>query len=147
MTASRTIVLLVVLGLALALASCGKTAKFEVADVTFCHGLTDDMQAEQPGNAFRPDETVYVSVTVKGRPRHGVVAAKFYYGDQFIAEASVDLGDANSGVIFSVGENTFVGYTLSHDNPFPVGEEYRAELFHDDEPIGKYPFRVVAGAD
>ncbi|MBN1918393.1 MAG: hypothetical protein JW889_10815 [Verrucomicrobia bacterium] len=145
MTASRTIVLFLALGLSLALASCGGSSKFEVADVTFCHGLTENMEAEQPGDTFRPDETVYLSVTLKGRPKQGTVSAKFYYGDEFIAEASVDLGDVNSGVLFSVGESTFVGYTLTHENPFPIGDEYRAELFHDDEPIGKYPFRVMAG--
>jgi hypothetical protein len=118
-------------------------AKVRVLDATFAHGLTDEMQPVEPGSGFWPDETIYLSVRLDGRPEGGVVTARFYYGDTFIAEAGVDLGDVNSGVLFSLGEDTFLGYTLTHENPFPVGDDYRAELSYGDELLGTYPFRVL----
>ena len=143
MSCSRHASLLIVAGVVLALASCGGGDKFEVEDVTFCHGLTENMEAVNPGSEFQPDETIYLSVTVTGRPTSGTVTAKFYHQEDFIAGADVDLASVNSGVVFSVGENTFVGYTLEHENPLPVGEGHRVELFYNGERLGTYAYRVV----
>jgi hypothetical protein len=95
------------------------------------------------GSDFAPEETVYLSLKVKGRPEEGLVTARFYWNDDFIAEAGVDLADINSGLIFSIGEDTYVGYTLTHEQPFPVSDGYRAEVFYGEEALGTYPFRVV----
>jgi hypothetical protein len=119
----------------------------EVKEVTFAHGLTEEMQPVDPGSDFGPTETIYLSVRLKGRPKEGVVAARFYWRDNAIAEAEVDLGDVNSGLIFSIGEDTYVGYTLTHENPFPVSEGYRAEVFYNGEALGTYDFRVVPPAE
>jgi hypothetical protein len=105
------------------------------------------MQPVDPGSDFSPDETVYLSVQIKGRPEEGLVIARFYWHDSSIAEASVDLADANSGLLFSIGEDTYAGYTLTHDEPFLVSDQYRAEVFYNDQPLGTYPFRVVPPAE
>jgi hypothetical protein len=123
------------------------SAGIQVLEATFAHGLSEEMRPLNPGADFAPDETIYLSIKVKGRPKEGVVTARFYWKDQFIAEANVDLADVNSGVIFSVGENTYLGYTLSHEKPCPVGEDYHAEVFYGDQPLGTYPFRVVETAE
>ncbi len=136
--------LFVLAGLLLVLVSCGGDDKFELKEVTFAHGLTDEMQAVDPGSEFRPDETIYLSVTMKGRPKEGIVRAKFYCGDTFITDAVVDLADANSDVLFSIGEDTYAGYTLTHPNPFPVSDDYRAELFYKDEKVGTYAFSIAS---
>jgi len=115
----------------------------EIREATFARGLSEEMQAVDPTTDFGPTDTVYLSLTVKGRPKEGTVAARFYWGDDFIAEADVDLGDVNSGLIFSIGEDTFVGYTLTHEQPFPVSDGYRAEVFYNDQALGSYSFRVV----
>ncbi len=117
----------------------------EVQQVTFAHGLTEEMAPIDPGNEFAPDETVYLSVKIKGTPKTGVVSATFYYGDQEIASASVDLAKAREeqGLIFSIGGNTYVGFTLTHDQPFPPGDDYRAEVRVNDVPVGVYTFKVV----
>jgi hypothetical protein len=96
-----------------------------------------------PGTDFARDETVYLSLKIKGRPKEGLVLARFYWRDTSIAEASVDLADVNSGLLFSVGEDTFAGYTLTHQDPFPVSDKYRADVFYNDQPLGTYAFRVV----
>lgn len=118
-------------------------AGIEVLEATFAHGLSEQMEPVDPGASFAPDETVYLSVKIKGRPEVGLVTAHFYLGDAPIAEASVDLADVNSGLLFSIGENTYAGYTLTHTDPFPLSDNYRAELFYDGVPLGSTAFRVV----
>jgi len=121
-------------------------AAVEVLETTFAHNLSEQMEAVDPGTSFAPDETVYLSVKIKGRPKAGVVTAHFLLGDTLIAEASVDLADVNSGLLFSVGENTYAGYTLSHTEPFPLSDNYRADLFYDGAPLGSSAFQVVPPA-
>ncbi len=120
----------------------------EVLDVTFAHGLSEEMAPIDPGNEFAPDETIYLSVKVKGTPKKGTVSATFYYGDQEIASATVDIAQARKeqGLIFSIGGNTYVGFTLSHPNPFPPGEDYNAKVSVNGAPIGVYTFKVVGSA-
>ncbi|HFD38850.1 MAG TPA: hypothetical protein ENJ31_03240 [Anaerolineae bacterium] len=118
-------------------------AGIEILEATFAHGLTDQMEPVNPGSDFQADETVYLSLKIKGRPKEGTVTARFYWNEDLIAEAGVDLADANSGLLFSIGEDTFVGYTLTHENPFPLGEGYRAEVFYNNQPLGTYAFRIA----
>jgi hypothetical protein len=118
-------------------------AGIEILEATFAHGLTENMEPVDPGADFTPDETVYLSLRIKGRPKEGIVSARFYWHDSSIAEASVDLADANSGLIFSIGEDTYAGYTLTHEEPFLLSDQYRAEVFYNDQPLGTHSFRVV----
>ncbi len=119
--------------------------KLEILEATFAHGLDDNMGPVDPGNQFQPDETVYLSIKLKGKPKEGVVSARFMYGDQEIAEASVDLAEAwkEEGLIFAIGGNTQVGFTLSHDQPFPPGDEYVAKVYLNGKPVDTYAFEVV----
>jgi hypothetical protein len=122
-------------------------ASIEVLEAVFTHGLGEQMEPVNPGANFGSGETVYLSLKIKGRPKEGSVTAQFYWHDMFIAEATVDLADANSGVLFSIGEDTYAGYTLTHAQPFPLSDQYRAEVFFGDQPLGSYPFRVVPPAE
>lgn len=146
----------VTLGLILLLAACGPEAipveetelpqpeaAIQILEATFAHGLGEEMQPVDPGADFGPDETIYLSLRIKGRPKEGMVSARFYWQDTLIAEASVDLADVSGGVIFSIGEDTYVGYTLTHEEPFPLGEGYRAEVSYNDQTLATYPFHVV----
>jgi serine protease Do len=120
----------------------------EVAEATFARGLSEQMEPINPGNEFQPDETVYLAVKLKGNPKEGVVSARFFYQDQEITRASLDLAQMREeeGLLVVLGGNTLIGFTLSHDEPFPAGDEYRAELFVDDEPVGSYSFEVAGPA-
>jgi hypothetical protein len=119
----------------------------EIVAATFAHGLSDQMEPVGAGSDFRPDETIYLSLQIKGRPKEGVITGRFYWRDSFIAEADVDLADVNSGLIFSVGESTYAGYTLTHEQPFPVSDGYRADVSTNGQALGSYPFRIVPPAD
>lgn len=119
-------------------------AGIEIREATFAHGLSEEMVPQDPGADFAPTETIYLSLKVKGRPESGVVTARFYWREDLIAEAGVDLSDVNSGVIFSIGEDTYLGYTLTHEDPFPLSDRYLAEVFYGDQHLGAFPFQVVA---
>jgi hypothetical protein len=119
----------------------------EIVAATFAHGLSDQMEPVGAGSDFSPDETIYLSLQIKGRPKEGVITARFYWGDNFIAEADVDLADVNSGLIFSIGESTYAGYTLTHEQPLPVSDGYRADVSVNEQALGSYPFRIVPPAD
>ncbi|MCP4506657.1 MAG: hypothetical protein GY826_09725, partial [Fuerstiella sp.] len=111
--------------------------------VVFAERLDEQMEAVKPGNEYAPDATVYMSVAVTGRPKTGRLIARFYYREQLITEASVDFSKVNSGLLFSIGESTNVGFHLKHDNPLPISKHFRAELFDDAKKLGSYPFHVV----
>src|SRR5205085_1738284 len=96
---------------------------------------------------FAPSETVCLSLKFKGRPSKGSVGVKFYLADHLITEARVDLSTVNSGVVFSIGQSTFAGFTLKPTKPFPVSDKYRADATFDGQPIGSYKFKVVPPAD
>jgi len=123
------------------------TAGIQVLDAVFAQGLNEDMQPENPGADFSPDETVYLSVKIKGRPKKGVVSAQFYWRDNAIATADVDLSDINSGVLFSVGEDTYAGYTLTHEQNFPISDHYHVTVLVNDQAVGDYTFHVIPPAD
>ncbi len=118
----------------------------EVLDVTFAHGLTDEMAPVDPGNEFQPDETVYLSVKLKGVQKEGLVKAVFYKGDEQFAEATVDLAKEMEGLIVAVGGNTYVGFTLKPTSPLPAGDDYLAKVYVNDNLIGAYSFKVVGEA-
>jgi len=118
-------------------------AGIEILEATFAHGLSEQMEPVNPGDEFAPNEPIYLALTIKGRPEEGVVSTSFYWGDTFIAEASTDLSDVNSGLIFSFGQDTYAGFTLTHEEPFPLGDTYHAEVFYEGQSLGDYPFRIV----
>jgi hypothetical protein len=118
-------------------------AGIEMLEAVFARGLTEQMEPADPDTAFAPDEAVYLSVKIKGRPKAGVVLARFFLGDVLIVEGSVDLADVNSGVLFSIGENTYAGYSFTHTEPLPISDNYRADIFFDGAPLGSAAFQVV----
>ncbi len=114
-----------------------------VKDVVFTRTLGDSMDPVDPTETFLPSETINVSVVIDGRPKSGIVTGNFYYGNQFIAGTDIDIAEANSGVLFSVGQDTYVGFTLSHDDPFPVSDDFFVEVLIDGEKLGDFPFSVT----
>jgi hypothetical protein len=120
-----------------------ETTGITVKDVVFTRTLGENMDPVDPTDTFLPSETINVSVVIDGRPKSGIVTGNFYYGSQFIAGTDIDIAEANSGVLFSVGEDTYVGFTLSHDDPFPVSDDFFVEVLIDGEKLGDFPFSVA----
>lgn len=118
-------------------------ASIEIVEAALAHGLTEEMLPVDPGTDFSPDEAVYLSLHVKGRPTEGSVIARFYWHDSLITEASVDLADIESDPLSSADEDTYLGYTLSHEEPFPISDQYRADVFYNNQFLDSYTFRAV----
>lgn len=123
-------------------------AGVQVLEATFARGIDEDGNALDPTDDFAPDEKVFLVLTLKGRPK-GVISGSFYRGDEFLGEADVDLSDLNSGVVFSIGENTYVNFWMAADSDDPsiISDDYRIDASYDDEPIGSYPFHVAPPPD
>lgn len=114
---------------------------------TFAKELGKQSEPVEPGSQYEPTSTVYLSSEIEGRPRSGKAKCKFYWKEEFIAEATVDLADVNEGVLLSIGEVTRVGFKLGHEQPLPISKRYRAELFFNDRAMGTYPFQVIPPAE
>ncbi|WP_397383245.1 hypothetical protein [Prosthecobacter sp.] len=136
---------LLVLGFSLAVAAVSlQAAEGDLKKAVYCHGFKeDDRSPKDVAEFFKPDETVFLSIELKGRPKAGVVAAKFMFREDLMAEAKVDVATVNKGVIFSFGEDTFVSFDMKTKQPMPVGACYRADVTLDGKPLGQFPFRVA----
>jgi len=124
-----------------------QAAEGDLKQATFCHGFKDDQSPKDVAEFFSQTEPVYLSIELKGRPKSGVVAAKFMFRDDQIAEAKVDVATVNKGVIFSIGEDTFVSFDMKPDKPLPVGACYTVNVTFGDKELGVFPFRVAPPKD
>lgn len=119
----------------------------EISDVVFAKNLTDDMEPETETKSFDPSEKVNVSVRIIGRPKEGDISAKFMYRDMLIAETSLDLSEINKGLGILQGQDTFAGFSLTHDEPLYISPNYRVELSINDQPAGEFAFSIVPPSD
>lgn len=139
---SRALIFSIALGLAAAFPVHSAEDNL-LKKAVFCHGLDEKQAPKEPAEFFAATETIYLSIELKGRPKTGIVSAKFMFRKDAIAEGKVDVATVNQGVIFSVGENTFAGFNLTHKNPLPIGDCYSAEVSFDGKSLGTFPFRIA----
>jgi hypothetical protein len=123
------------------------TAGIEVREAVMAHDIDDDHKPVDPDTEFAPDEKIWLSISLKGRPKEGVVTVQFFLHDEMIVEAEADLADVNSSVIFSVGEDTYLNVWLTGDDTLPISDGYRAEVSYDGEFVDSYTFAVVPPPD
>jgi len=50
-------------------------------------------------------------------------------------------------VVFSIGQNTFIGFNLKPNSALPVGGGYRTELSFDGKDLGEFPFKIAPPKD
>jgi len=155
--------LFLILAAALLITACGEESEIEdvdtviiaenavdgidIAEVKFAKELSEDMRPVDITNQFEPTDVINLSIQISGRPENGIINARFFYGDQLITETSVDLADTNSGVFFSFGQDTFVGFNLTYDDVFPISPNYYVELYIDDQFVDDYEYQVIPPAD
>ncbi len=118
----------------------------EITSATYAEALDENQGPIDPTDSFRPEDTIYLSLSFDGVPKTGVVNAAFYWRDTLIAESSIDFAESNDGVVFSIGQNSQIGFNLTHVAPLYVSEQYRTEVSIDGEPVGEYPFTVIPAA-
>jgi len=130
-------------------ATKASSADLKIVNVTYAHGLNEDMTPTEQADAYTPEQPVYVSVKLDGNPKEGIITAKFLYKDQDIADTEIDLAQnrKEKGLIFVIGGDTYLGFTLDHENPFPISEDYHTDLFLNGDPAGRYAFKVIPPDD
>jgi len=143
----KSLLLIVFVALFVSGCSGGAPKGIEVAEVVFAKELSENFEPVGSTKEFYPDETINVSVRIPGRPKEGVLAARFLYMDDLIAETSIDFGQENSDLLFSVGQETFTGFYLTHDEPLYISPLYNVELLVDGKSVGMYPYSVIPPMD
>lgn len=115
-----------------------------LAQAVFTRELRADGSPGDITTLFAPTEAVHLSLEFKKRPAGGIVSARFFFREEVINEASVDLGRQ---VLEEGDEGLYVSFTLKPKEPFPVGELYRVETRLDEQPLGVHRFEVAAPRD
>lgn len=118
-------------------------AAITIRSATYGTALDAQQRIAQPVQEFAPTDPVSISLELQGRPRGGVVTMRWPLGAENV-DASIDLAGVNGSTIFSIGESTYVGGTLSHTWPLPPGE-YTTIVLYQGTEVARYPFRVVGG--
>ena len=78
---------------------------------------------------------INVSLQFAGHPKKGKVVARFYFRDDLINEAKVDLAAAPAE---SDDDDLFVGFTPLKPKT-SVSDQYRVEASLDDKTVGVFP--------
>lgn len=133
---------LLTLAVAFSLPAPGQEKEGIVKQAVFSRSLADNQTPGEKTETFLPDEPVYLSVELKGRPKSGTLGCRFLMESTTIGEAKVDLASAGKGTLTVVGQNTFAGFYLGPSNPLPIGSMYRAELTLDEKVQGSFPFHI-----
>ncbi len=107
-------------------------------DAIMCKSLTSNMSPEEKSDVFTPHDTFYCSVHVKGIKVGQVVTAKWYKGETFIKEYPFTI---------NISKAVYIGFSLKPKTQWPAGDDYKVEIFVDDELAGEASFRVGEGGD
>ncbi len=122
-------------------------ATVRVLSVVLTRGLSPDFRPLDPGDTFRPEQPVDVAVQVQGRPRMGEVVAAYFFRDALLLQTAFDLATLNADAPLNTDEDTFIGFTMTPQQPLPISERYRVEISVDGELVQSYPFSIVAPED
>ena len=114
-------------------------ADLALLSVTFSRGLAEDQSPIDPTEAFYPTDVVHLVLEFAGQPAQGVFAATFSWREQQLATAEVDLADLGAGT----AEQTYVSFTLDHEQPLAIDGEYYVDVTLDGEPFDSYTFEVA----
>ncbi|TWT91309.1 serine protease [Stieleria varia] len=130
----------------LALAPCkaqdSVVQDIEVARAEFGKSISDADQVSETGTRFAPTDTVYLKVSLNSRPKTGVLSCKFYLDKQEITVASADLSRLDATGV-AKDANAYGVFSLHPTAPFPISDQYRAEIFYDEKKLGTYPFQII----
>jgi hypothetical protein len=122
-----------------------ETPGLTIRAATYGTALDSQFRISQPVQVFAPTDPVCLSIEIEGRPRTGTITMRWQVRSE-VVNASANLADANSGVVFSIGGRTYFGGTLNHTNPLPPGTFDTVVLFNGNE-VARYPFRVAPPPD
>lgn len=95
-----------------------------IDEVIMARSLDDSQKPVDPTSVFGPEDVFNASAKVSNLEKDSKVTGKWFFGDEFIDEASVDITED--------GFTGYVGFNLSPSAPWPPGD-YRLEVYLGDE--------------
>lgn len=105
-----------------------------VDEVVMARSLDDGQRPVDETSVFAPEDVFNASVQVSNLEEGSKVTGKWFFGDQFIDEASVTITED--------GFSGYVGFNLTPDVDWPPGD-YRLEVYLDDELAQTVTFQVT----
>jgi hypothetical protein len=109
--------------------ACGSGLR--VTSMQLGRSLNADNTIASHTTTFKPDDTVYLSVTTNGAGS-GTLTVRWTYSGRTVEEPQKRVSSRNIAV---------TEFRLKSADHFPPGE-YAAEVFLDGKPVGKETFRV-----
>lgn len=104
-----------------------------IDEVVMARSLDDSQKPVDETAVFAPEDIFNASAKVSDLEEGSKVTGKWFFGDQFIDEASVTISED--------GFSGYVGFDLTPDVAWPPGD-YRLEVYLDDELAQTITFRV-----
>ncbi|MBI2845130.1 MAG: hypothetical protein HYX86_01145 [Chloroflexi bacterium] len=104
-----------------------------IDQVVIARSVDEDQRPLEPTSTFGPEDVFYASVIVSNLEAGSQVTGKWYFGDEFIDEATLTITEA--------GFSGYVGFDLTSDTTWPLGE-YRFEVYLDGELAQTASFQV-----
>ena len=92
-----------------------------------------DKRAVNPGTAFGPRDTIYVSVTTNGTMPNATMAAKWTYQDGQVVEESTQT--------LNLAGPATTEFHISKASPWPAGK-YKVEVTLNGAPLGQTEFEI-----
>ena len=111
------------------------TATVKVTDVTLGRAIGGDKAISDSTDKFRPNDTIYASVTTDGSAPSATLRARWTFEDgQTVDESTRTIAPSNR-------ERT--EFHISKPNGWPAGK-YKVEVFLNDQSAGTKSFEVKA---
>jgi hypothetical protein len=126
-----TSILGLLVGALLALAGCGPSGPLKVETIQLGRSLNPDNSVADHTTAFRPSDTVYVSVLTSG-PGKGTISVRWTYAGQVIDQPQREVAYRDTAA---------TAFQLANSGGFPVGN-YAVEVSIDGESAGSRNFTV-----
>jgi len=104
-----------------------------VTDVDLGRSLGADKRVTDKTDSFKPNETVYVSVTTEGSAPTATLKARWTYeGDQLVQESSQTIAPTGTAV---------TEFHVAKPDGWPKGS-YKVEVFLNGNPVESESFKV-----
>ena len=113
------------------LVGCGPSGPLRVDTIQLGRSLNPDNSVAEHTTAFRPNDTVYVSVLTPEAGK-GTIGVRWTYGGQVIDQPQRDV---------SYRDAAATSFNLVNSGGFPIGN-YNVEVFVDGKSAGSRNFKV-----
>ena len=98
--------------------------------------LDDRYRPVEVTDTYKPDDTFFASVEVKGARSDEPLRARWFYEGEEIT---------TSPLASDLAGDLYAGFVLSNqDAPWPVGS-YRVDILYEDDVLGSTSFKVIDG--